>query len=86
MRIWQSRSCTYNISLISDFLHFKSQQASYVAHVIRMPNERSLKQLMFNDDTYRKRGRPFKTLLEQVVSDKDVSIDVFCNRSLNEMV
>ena len=41
---------------------------------------------MFNDDTYRKRGRPFKTLLDQVVSDKDVSIDVFCNRSLNERV
>ena len=57
-----------------------------MAHVIRMPNERSLKQLMFNDDTYRKRGRPFKTLLEQVLSDKDVSIDVFCNRSLNEIV
>ena len=67
--------------MISDFLHFKSQQASYVAHVIRMPNERSLKQLMFNDATYRKRGRLFKTLLDQVVSDKDVSIDVFCNRS-----
>ena len=57
-----------------------------MAHVIRMPNERSLKQLMFNDDTYRKRGRPFKTLLDQVVSDKDVSIDVFCDRSLNERV
>ena len=41
---------------------------------------------MFNDDTYRKRGRPFETLLDQVVSDKDVSIDVFCNRSLNERV
>ena len=42
---------------------------------------------MFNDDTYRKRGRPFETLLEQFVSDKDVSIDVFCNsRSLNERV
>ena len=48
-----------------------------------MPNERSLKQLMFNDDTYRKRGRPVKTLLDQVVSDKDVSIDEFCKRSLN---
>ena len=67
---------------VTDFI--KSQQASYVAHVIRIPNERSLKQLMFNDYTYR--GRPFKTLLDQVVSDKDVSIDVFCNRSLNERV
>ena len=61
----------------------KNQQSNYLAHVIRMPNERSLKQLMFNDDTYRKRGRPFKTLLDK---DKDVSIDEFCKRSLNERV
>ena len=65
---------------VTDFI--KSQQASYVAHVIRMPNGRSLKQSIFNDDTYRKRGRPFKTLLDQ---DKDVFIDVFC-RSSNERV
>ena len=40
-----------------------------------MPNEWSLKQLMFNDDTYRKRGRPVNTLLGQVVSDRNVTID-----------
>ena len=43
---------------VTDFI--KSQQSSYVTHVIRMPNERSLKQLMFNDATYRKRGRPLR--------------------------
>ena len=69
---------------ISEFI--KQQQSSYTAHVIRMSNERSLKQLMFNDDTYRKRGRPIKTLLEQVICDKNVSIDRFCTSSLNERV
>jgi len=37
---------------ISEFI--KHQQSNYALHVIRMPNERSLKQLMFNDDVYKK--------------------------------
>ena len=66
--------------------HIRSQQSSYAAHVIRMPNERSLKQLMFNDDTYRKRGRPVKMLSDQFVSNRNVSIDEFCKSSFNEKV
>ena len=57
----------YRLVITNENLHaleltdlIKSQQASYMAYVIRMPNERSLKQLMFNDDTYHKRGRPLR--------------------------
>ena len=49
---------------ISEFIQL--QQSHYTAHVIRVPSERSLKQLMFNDDACRRRGRPHKTQLEQV--------------------
>ena len=54
--------------------------------LILMSNERSLKQLMFNDDDSRKRGRPLKTLLEQVISNKNISIDEFCKKSVCEKV
>ena len=37
---------------------------------------------MFKDDTYQKRGQPVKTLLNQVVSDRNVSIDEFFKSSL----
>lgn len=69
---------------ISEFIQL--QQSHYTAHVIRMPNERSLKQLMFNDDACRRRGRPHKTLLEQVLINENISLDEFCNRSLNKRV
>jgi len=69
---------------ISEFV--KRQQSNYASHIIRMPNERSLKQLMFNDDLCRKRGRSSKTLLEQVLNEKNISLDEFCNRSVNERI
>ena len=69
---------------VSEFI--KQQQANYTAHVIRMSNERSLKHLMFNEDVYTKRGRPYKTLIEQVLHDKNMSLDEFCRRSINERV
>ena len=67
-------------------IFIKNQQSKYSAHVIRMSNERSSKQLMFNDDVSRKRGRPLKTLLEQVISNKNLSIDEFCKKSICEKV
>ena len=67
-------------------LFIKKQQMNYSSHVVRMPNERSLKQLMFNDDKYSKRGRPYKTLLEQVLHDRNISLDEFCGKSVNERV
>ena len=41
------------------------QQVEYAKHVVRMSHERFIKLLMFNDDKYKKRGRPFKTLLDR---------------------
>ena len=45
----------------------RKQQQNYMKHVIRMPLDRSVKMLAFNCDNYTKRGRPCKTLLDQVV-------------------
>ena len=55
---------------------------SYVAHVIRMSVHRNVKKLTFNNDTYRRRGRPVKSLVDQVVENKNVTIDRFCNLAL----
>ena len=51
-----------------------------------MSNKRSLKHLMFNEDVYTKRDRPYKTLIEQVLHDKNMFLDEFCRRSINERV
>ena len=58
------------------------QQKKYASHVIRMPQERTTKRLMFNDDRCTKRGRSAKTLLEQVICSENVSVDQFCNLSI----
>ena len=62
---------------VSEFI--KLQQRKYMAHVIRMDVERCSKKLTFNDDKYHKRGRHVKSLLEQVVTDSNTTIDGFCN-------
>uniref|UniRef100_A0A7M5UNA8 Reverse transcriptase domain-containing protein n=1 Tax=Clytia hemisphaerica TaxID=252671 RepID=A0A7M5UNA8_9CNID len=69
----------------SDVSYFiKSQQHHYAAHVIRMPSSRSLKLLTFNDDQYTRRGRPAKSLLDQVVGHKIISISQFCSLALSK--
>ena len=65
-------------------LFIKSQQANYVMHIVRMPLERSVKSLMFNDDKYTKRGRPTKSLLDQVAENENMSIDQLCNFALSK--
>ena len=62
----------------------KSQQSNYLSHVIRMSCERSTKQLLFNSDKCTKRGRPIKTLLEQVTSNQNISISEFCSLALGK--
>ena len=42
-----------------------------------MPNERAIKQPMFNDDRGTKRRRPTKTLPEQVICSENVTLDQF---------
>ena len=43
-----------NTKDVSDFI--RNQQMSYAGHVVRMSNERCVKQLMFNSDTYHRVG------------------------------
>jgi len=60
--------------------YIKAQQLNYASHVVRMSYERSLK-LMFNDDLYTK--RPARTLIDQVIHDRNISLEEFCSFSIN---
>ena len=80
-----SNAKLHSICGTSDVSNFvKSQQCSYAAHVIRMPTERSIKKLMFNDDKYSKPGRSFMSLLEQVCSISNKTVDGFCNEAMSK--
>ena len=57
-RLVISNDALHTTSGTCDVSHFiKTQQSNYASHITRMSYERSLKQLMFNDDVYTKRGR-----------------------------
>ena len=71
-----------NTKDVSDFI--RNQQMSYAGHVVRMSNERCVKQLMFNSDTYHRVGRVTPSLLEQVLSDNNLTIERFMNISLKK--
>lgn len=64
--------------------HIRNQQLKYATHVIRMPLERSVKQLSFNDDTYTKRGRSCRSLIDQVAYDRNISLDNLCSLSITK--
>ena len=55
----------------------KKQQLNYCEHLIRMPHSRIPKTLLFNEDKYKKRGRPFKSLLEQVLENESLTQEKF---------
>ena len=59
----------------------KHNQSNNVSHNY----QRSLKQLIFNDDVYIKRGR-CRSLIEQVVHDRNILIEQFCTLSINRRV
>lgn len=67
---------------VSEFI--KKQQNSYAAHLIRMNLGRNVKKLTFNDDIYSKSGRPVPSLLEQVVSNNNTTVDAFCNIAISK--
>ena len=67
---------------VNEFI--KEQQCNYVGHLVRMNMGRSVKKLTFNDDKYRKTGRPVPNLLEQVVSNNNVTVDAFCNIAMSK--
>ena len=60
----------------------KSQQCNYMAHVVRMKLSRNIKQLAFNNDHYTKRGRPIKSLLDQVTENMNMNVDGFCSYAI----
>ena len=55
-----------NASELSEFIN--KQRTKFAAHIIRQPNTRHTKQLMFNADKYKKTGNRTGTLLEQAVA------------------
>ena len=75
----------HNICGTSDVSFFiKSQQHHYVSHIIRMPVTRTVKLLTFNNDHYTKRGRPVKSLLDQAIEFKNVSLNQYFNLALSK--
>ena len=63
--------------------YIKKQRTKFAAHIIRCPNTRHPKQLMFNSDKYKKSGNRIGTLLEQVVIDSEVSRNQFIQSARN---
>ena len=59
---------------------------NYAGHVIRMPVDRGIKQIMFNSDKYHRIGRTTPSLLEQVLSDNNLTVERFINLSEYEIV
>ena len=55
-----------NASELSEFIN--KQRIKFAAHIIRQPNSRHTKQLMFNADKYHKTGNRTGNLLEQAVA------------------
>ena len=54
---------------VSTFI--RKQQKNYAGHVVRMPVDRGIKQLMFNSDKYHRTGRPSLCLLYTSPSPRD---------------
>ena len=68
----------YSLCGTSDASIFvKKQQLNYCEHLICMPHSRIPKALLFNEDKYKKRGRPFKSLLEQVLKNESLTLTGF---------
>ena len=63
----------------------KRQQRNYTAHLARTSNSNPTKQLMFNDDKYRKPGNHAPELLQQSVKNSGVSRDEFLNRAASRL-
>jgi len=75
----------HDICGTSDVSFFiKSQQHHYVSHIIRMPVTRTVKLLTFNNDHYTKRGRPTKSLLDQAIEFKNVSLNQYVTLALSK--
>ena len=60
---------------ISEFIN--TQRQKFVAHTIRQPNFRHTKQLLFNDDKYRRTGNHSGSLLQQVAKSRSIDTNQF---------
>ena len=60
----------------------KKQQLNYCEHLIRTPHSCIPKTLLFNEDIYKKRGIPFKSLLEQVLENESLTLDRLCHNAM----
>ena len=84
-RLQISNARLHEICHTSDVSNFvRCQQYNYAAHVARMPPSRTTKLLMFNDDRYTKKGRPVKTLLDQVIENKNINMNSFCALAMSK--
>ena len=80
-----SNAQLHGICGTSDVSFFiRSQQHHYVSHIIRMPVTRTVKLLTFNEDHYTKRGRPTKSLLDQVIEFKNVTLNQYFTLALSK--
>ena len=68
---------------ISDFT--ERQQRNYLAHLVRQPNARLTKRLLFNSNDAIKPGRQ-STLLSKVLLNEGSTLDEFCKRALNKEI
>lgn len=73
----------YNTDLFKFFksgpvsTYIDKQRQKFAAHIIRQPNSRHTKQLMFNDNKYKKAGQRTGSLLEQSVKNHGTDTDQF---------
>ena len=65
----------FKTSQVSDYID--TQRKKFAAHIIRQPNSRHTKQLMFNCDKYKLAGNRTGTLLEQTVTNYGTDKDQF---------
>ena len=65
---------------VAEFI--RSQQQSYLAHIIRMQNTSMAKRILFNDNISRRRG-PRTTLLSSVVAQQGCTKEEFYEMAIN---
>ena len=79
-----SNAQVYKITNTSELHHFvDKQRTKFAAHIIRQPNSRHTKQLMFNSNKYSKTGNRVGNLLEQVTKISNKPENQFITEARN---
>ena len=58
--------------------YIKRQQVKYAAHLVRAPNDTKNKQLLFNANKNKKKGREVPNLILSTSKELNVELDQFC--------